>query len=521
MSEQVTHILLVEDETAHSELVRRAFETHWRRFHLSVAASLAEARACLEKSPPHLILADLNLPDGLGTDLLLGEREALSIPLVVMTSQGDERAAVESMKAGALDYVVKSEAVLADAPHIAERALREWEHVTERKLLQERLVQLQKMEAVGQLGGGITHDFNNLLTAIQGCAEIASEDLAPDHPAQRYLREIQNSAERGASITRQLLVFAKRQPMELDVLNLNDLLLDTVWMLRRLIGENIELVGLPATDLGLAKVDQGLMKQVLVNMAVNARNAMPEGGKLTIETANAVLDTASAQQWAGLAPGHYIKLSVSDSGIGMDEHIKAHLFEPFFTTKEPGKGTGLGLATCYGIVKEMKGDIRVWSEPGQGATLEIYLPREGAAVKEVPVSDSPRLPRGTETVLLVEDEPSVRRLAAEVLQRQGYKVLEADNGEEALRVAQEHGGERIHLLLTDIVMPRMGGKVLAERLTSLFPNIIPLFTSGYAGDDLTSSEDPEALVPFLAKPFLPASLARKVREVLDSASPKR
>jgi PAS domain S-box-containing protein len=388
--------------------------------------------------------------------------------------------------------------------------------ITSRRQLEERLLQSQKMESIGRLAGGIAHDFNNLLTAILGYAALSLDSLPPDAHEREDQIAIATAAQSAAKLTRQLLAFASRQTIEPRIFNPNDLLLDIDKLLRRLIGEDIELITLRAPDLGLIRADPGQIEQVLVNLAVNARDAMPEGGRLTIETANVVLDAAYGRAHIGVAPGPYTMLVVSDTGVGMDESIKRYIFEPFFTTKAPGHGTGLGLATCYGILKQHGGTIEVYSEPYLGTSFKLYLPRvEG-------ISDSLRpsevaatvLPRGTEAILLVEDEGGVRGLAARILGDLGYTILEAADGEEALRVAQARANTRIDLLLTDVVMPKLGGWRLAERMAVLFPGIRVLFTSGYA-EGVVRHGRLEHGMGFLPKPFTAAALACKVREVLD------
>ena len=392
--------------------------------------------------------------------------------------------------------------------------------ITERKLLQEELIQAQKMEVVGQLAGGVAHDFNNLLSIILGFSELAKQAVADNESAVDCLEQVQSAGHRAATLTNQLLAFSRQQVTQPAVINLNELVFETDRMLRCLIGENIELVGLFAPEPMDILIDPGQMEQVLVNMVVNARDAMPDGGKLTIETAIVTLDEASARRLADLAPGEYVRLSVTDTGIGMDAEVRAHLFEPFFTTKGPDKGTGLGLATCYGIITQAEGAILVRSEPGQGSTFDIYLPKaEAENVAEAEVGDSEELLSGTETVLLVEDEPSVRRLGIAVLERQGYNVLEAANGEDALSIAEEYGGQRIQLLLTDLVMPQMGGRALAGRLHDQFPGIRVLFTSGFPDEGATPGDVSDTSVSFLPKPFTPGSLARQVRQVLDAGVP--
>ena len=340
--------------------------------------------------------------------------------------------------------------------------------ISRRKHLEQQLLHSQKMDVVGQLAGGIAHDFNNLLSAILGYSQLGMMKLSAGDQVSGYLQEIQKAAERASDLTRQLLAFSRRQTIEARVLSLNELVLNTDRMLRRLIGEDVELVTLPARDLGLARVDPGQMEQVLINLAVNARDAMPYGGKLIIGTGNLTLSGAQTKPHPELATGNYVFLSVRDTGSGMDEDVKAHIFEPFFTTKDVGQGSGLGLSTCYGIVAQSGGHITIDSEPGRGTTVKIYLPRVDEVAPLLPLRDEyGYLPVGTETVLLVEDEPALRAVASHVLREQGYSVLEAANGVEALSIAREHAGTNIALLLTDVVMPLMGGTELAERLSEI------------------------------------------------------
>jgi PAS domain S-box-containing protein len=382
--------------------------------------------------------------------------------------------------------------------------------------LQEQFRQSQKMEAVGRLGGGIAHDFNNLLTIIKGYSQLSLLDLKENDPLWGNIQEIQKATQRATDLTRQLLAFSRRQILDLKVLDLNTLLKDLDKMLRRIIGEDIELTTLLAENLGRVKIDPGQFEQIILNLAVNARDAMPSGGKLTIETANVVLDGEYARTHVSVTPGPYVRLSVSDTGGGIPLEVKEKVFEPFFTTKEKGKGTGLGLSTVYGIVKQSGGNIWVYSEPAHGTTFKIYLPRVEEDLDTLHGRDETDfLPRGSETVLLVEDEPSVRDLALRLLNQQGYKVLEAANGEEALRVVQEHIGEKIHLLLTDVVMPQMGGKELANQLKLLRPDVKVLYTSGYTDDAIVHHGVLEPGTHFLQKPFSPKTLTHKMREVLD------
>jgi len=388
--------------------------------------------------------------------------------------------------------------------------------VTDQKRLEEQFLQSQKMESVGRLAGGIAHDFNNILTAIIGNAELALMSLSRDDPLYEDINEIKMSGERASDLTRQLLAFSRRQIVVPKLINLNSTLINMHKMLKRIVGEDIEIVTVPAENLWNVKVDPGQIEQVLTNLVVNARDAMPEGGKLTIETANVDLDDEYCQTHADTIPGSYVMMAVSDTGVGMDEETAALVFEPFFTTKETGKGTGLGLSTCYGIVKQNNGNIWVYSEPGQGTTIKVYLPR--SIEKETGFSETKEPDdsfRGTETILVAEDEPSVRKMTVRILQERGYAVYEASNGEEALRlVLREEPGE-IHLLLTDIIMPRMGGKELYSRIKNMIPGIRVLFMSGYTDNSIVHHGVLEDGVAFLQKPFTPSDVVKKVRHVLD------
>jgi signal transduction histidine kinase len=388
--------------------------------------------------------------------------------------------------------------------------------VTERKRLEAQLLQSQKMETVGRLAGGVAHDFNNLLTAITGYADLALDDLPPASPVRSDIEELRKAADRATKLTSQLLAFARKQLIEPRVMNLNQLISDMEGFIRRLIGELIELSILLAPDLGSVRVDIHQLEQVVINLVINARDAMPQGGRLAIETANVVLDTVYAGDHIDVTAGRYILLTVGDTGVGMDAAVQEHLFEPFFTTKGPGKGTGLGLATCYGIVKQHGGYILPYSEPGRGTLMKVYLPRVDAPLDPLPSADAHPNARGEETILLVEDEGTVRELAARVLRGQGYTVLEAGDGLEALQVIEQEHSTRIDLLVTDVVMPRLGGGELAERLIAMRPGIRVLFTSGYTEDTVLHAGQFATGTHFLHKPFSPAALAQKVRAILDS-----
>ncbi len=389
--------------------------------------------------------------------------------------------------------------------------------VTRELQLEEQYRQAQKMEAVGLLAGGIAHDFNNLLTVINGFAEMIQFELPPDNlHLQKLASRVRYSGTRAAALVRQLLAFSRREFVEPKILNLNKIVTDISKMLERLIEENIALRTEFAPDLWAVKVDAHQIEQIVVNLTVNARDAMPDGGLLMIETENKLLDDEFAAAHLGLSPGRYVLLTVTDSGTGMTDDVKEHLFEPFFTTKEQGKGTGLGLATVFGIVKQYQGAIYVYSEPGKGASFKIYLPAFVDTSEEEGTPEQVRgIPRGTEVVLVVEDEAAVRDLAAYMLRRQGYTVIEAGNGEDALRIAEKRTG-KIDLLLTDTVMPKMSGHVLANEFKVLYPDTKILFTSGYTDKNVMRQGMAESGIEFIPKPFSAAELARKVRTVLDS-----
>ena len=388
----------------------------------------------------------------------------------------------------------------------AEEALRESE---------EQLRQSQKMEAIGLLAGGIAHDFNNLLTVIAGYSELMLERLDRQDPLWKSVDAIKEASDRASSLTGQLLAFSRKQVLAPKILQLNSILGNMRDLLRRVIGEDVELERVTCPTLGRVKADPGQMEQVLVNLAVNARDAMSGGGELTIETSNVEIDVDSTARHSSMPPGRYVVLAMSDTGCGMDEATKARIFEPFYTTKEKGKGTGLGLSTVYGIVKQSGGWIFVESEPGRGTTFRIYLPRvdDPADTTDVP-REVAKASAGSETVLLVEDEDGVRELARSVLEMSGYKVLEAPHGGEAVLICERHSGP-IHLMLTDVVMPRMNGREVYERVAGLRPDMRVLYMSGYTDEAIVHHGVLEEGTAFLAKPFTPNGLTTKVREVLD------
>jgi two-component system cell cycle sensor histidine kinase/response regulator CckA len=387
--------------------------------------------------------------------------------------------------------------------------------VTGRVRLEEQLRQMQKMEAVGRLAGGVAHDFNNVLSVILTYGELLLANLKPGEPMRDDVEEIKKAGLRAADLTRQLLMFSRQQVLEPKVLDLNDVLTSMDKMLQRILGADVDLVSLPTEPLGRVRIDPGSIEQVIMNLVVNARDAMPTGGKLTMETDNVVLDEAYASEHLGVKPGPHVMLAVTDTGTGIDKATLPSIFEPFFTTKEAGKGTGLGLSTVFGIAQQSGGSVWVYSEPGTGTTFKVYLPRVDAAVDAVRSIAPPTTLRGFETILLVEDDDQVRAAARGILRRTGYHVLEARNAGEALLHSERHPGT-IHLLLSDVVMPQMSGPELAKRLAKARPDMKVLCMSGYTDDSIVRHGVLEGHIAFFQKPITPAALTTRVREVLES-----
>jgi signal transduction histidine kinase/DNA-binding response OmpR family regulator len=691
------NILLAEDDPAHAEAIIRSLRGRGGDAAIRVTGTLREYLHTAAEVPPDIAILDLNLPDGRATAALTSPPEAGRFPVLIMTSFGDEHVAVEAMRAGALDYIVKSPESFRDLPRTIRRALREWmllqarrldtarivhlnavlrgirsvsrliagekrklpllqaacdslvesmgywavwislggraealrlaaqagipdgaaaalraslesstppacakrslehsgvlaigppcegcgaclveeefpgcgvltfamEHdgvlhgcvtaavpkeyavdveeqtlfqglvrdlafalhsidmarrheagLAEKARLEEQLDHSRRMEAVGRLAGGVAHDFNNLLSVIISYTGFAIEDLREIDPIRADLEEVRKAAERAASLTRQLLAFGRKQVMAPSVINLNRTLSGFEGIIRRLLREDITLEMHLAEDLGNVLADPGQVEQVIMNLVLNASDAMPDGGKLSIETANIDLDGIHTGRHMEARPGRYAMLVVADTGSGMDAETREHIFEPFFTTKAVGKGTGLGLSTVYGIVKQSGGHVWVYSEPGLGTTFRVYLPLTDIQAEAARRSRASVAPTGTETVLLVEDEEAVRGLAERILRTAGYQVLPAADGGEALLVYEAHRGE-IDLLLTDVVMPHMSGRVLAERLSSLRPGLRVLFMSGHTDDAILHHGLMAGTADFISKPFAAEQLTRKVREVLD------
>jgi signal transduction histidine kinase len=512
------HILIAEDNPYDAELLvnelhRSELEFDWERVDTE-AAYVARLNPGL-----HLILSDYQMPqfDGLRALELLKERSDLDIPLIIVSGTIGEEIAVAAMRKGAADYLLKDR--IGRLGSAVRRALKEVDERHERKRLEARFIEAQKMEVVGQLAGGVAHDFNNVLAVIMGYSELMAHELGKENPLQKYAEEIRLAATRASGLTQQLLIFSRKQTVQAVAINLNEVVGSMEKMLRRLIDENVEMKVVYGEEIGQIKADAGYIWQVLMNLVVNARDAMPHGGKLTIETKTATLDDAAALAHPGMAPGDYVLLSVRDTGIGISEEVKAHLFEAFFTTKPKGKGTGLGLVTCQTIIRQSGGHIEIDSEVDKGTTFKIYFPRTGLSVPVEIISHQKTAPPhrgGTETLLVVEDDPSVRQLAQGVLQAQGYKVLSATNGQDALRVAREHKATPISMVITDVIMPRMGGKVMAEWLKIDYPDLKILFTSGYTENALAQAGVVNGTVEFLPKPYSTTSLTQKVRELLDA-----
>jgi two-component system, cell cycle sensor histidine kinase and response regulator CckA len=510
-------ILMVEDNPVDTELVarelRRAeFDFEWERVDTE-PEFLARLNSGLD-----LILSDYEMPQfsGLRALELLKRQADLDIPFIIVSGTIGEEMAVQAMQQGAADYLLKDR--IARLGPAVQRALHENEDHAEHKRLEARFIEAQKMEVVGQLAGGIAHDFNNVLAVIMGYSDLIMQDLGPEHPLQKYVEEVRQAAKRAAGLTQQLLIFSRKQTVQPVELDLNEVIGGMKTMLQQLINENIEMTMECEENIGHIKADSGYVWQVLMNLVVNARDAMPNGGKLVITTGTATLDEAYAEAHPGVVPGPYLMLSVSDTGVGMTEEVRGRIFEAFFTTKAAGKGTGLGLVTCQTIVRQSGGHIEIESEVGKGTTFRVYFPCLAKTFRGAPqtILEASPVRSGTETLLVVEDEPSLRHLAQAVLAGKGYTVLTAPNGQDALRVAREHTGAPLRLVITDVIMPRMGGKMMAEWLKITYPDLKILFTSGYTEDAIAHQGVLESGIDFLPKPYTPASLARKVREMLDA-----
>jgi len=464
-----------------------------------------------------IAISDFSIGDfGALEALRLIQDRGVDLPLIVVSARAVEAEVLEALKAGAADHLTRRNLMRLNAA--VEREIRAAKARRDRVRLEEQFRQAQKMEAVGRLAGGVAHDFNNLLTVITGYSDLllARSDLRDNQ--RTALEEIRRSAERGGALTAQLLAFSRRQPMQPRIVQINGLVIQIEKMLRRLIGEDIELVTLPAASQDLVEADPGRLEQVIMNLVVNARDAMPDGGKLTLETGTVHLGDGFSAKQLMVQPGRYVTISISDTGVGMSEETQSHLFEPFFTTKGVGRGTGLGLATAYGIVRQSAGAIGIFSELGKGTTARIYLPLASAEERGAAAPSAPtEAPTGAETVLLVEDEARVRKLIVGVLSSRGYQVLEATRGEEALRLCRDYHG-KIDLAVVDVVMPEMSGPDLVRQIAPFCQGMRVLFISGYTDEAIVHHGIDRSGAAFLQKPFMPDALARKVREVLDARS---
>ncbi len=518
-------LLHLEDDPLDAELVTTTLIEN----NIPCQSQLVDTRqafvAALKEGKMDLILADYSIPgfDGM-TALTLARQHRPDVPFLFVSATIGEELAIDAMHQGATDYVLKQR--LGRLVPSVQRALRELDDRAERKRAEEALRQSekqfrqsQKMEAVGRLAGGIAHDFNNLLTIIMGYSQVLLTELGPQHPLRGKIEETLKAGGKAAALIRQLLTFSSKQSMDPKILSLNTAVTSLENMLRRLIGEDVQFVIQLDPKNGRLRADQTQLEQVLVNLVVNARDAMPKGGTITIETAQVELTRSPVYHIAPLQPGSYVRLAVSDTGCGMDLKTQSHIFEPFFTTKGEGKGTGLGLSTVYGIVTQCGGAIDVTSRVGHGTRFDLYFPSVESDIQTTtPTQPSGRPQRGTETILLAEDEPSVRTLVRDELRKLGYKVVEAKNGVEACLLATQQA-ESFQLLLTDVVMPGMGGRELAQHLSVINPELRTLFMSGYMDDVGIMAGQEEGTTSFLQKPFTPEVLASSVRNLLDARMP--
>jgi len=511
-------ILQVEDNPGDVELIHHSLRRGGLDLETVVVDNLAEVERLMDREKFDAIICDYNLPqcDGLEVLALIRKRDR-DIPFLLVSGSLGEEKAIEALKQGATDYILKDR---LPRIHMAlVRAVTEARERSRARALEAQFIQAQKMEAVGRLAGGIAHDFNNMLTVINGYSELLLSQMDDKDVRRKDVEEIHQAGQRAAGLTRQLLAFSRRQIIQPKVLNLNELIEGLDRMLSRLIGEDVKLQLRLDHQIYPIQGDAGQIEQVVVNLVVNARDAMPKGGKIVIETLNADLDEAFTAAHPDLHPGPHAMLLVSDTGTGMSAEVKSHLFEPFFTTKDLGKGTGLGLSTVLGIVQQSGGSVKVSSEPGWGTTFRIYFPRiSQSAAPHLPSAPLAAAGRGRETILLAEDTETVRRLTRAVLEGEGYKVIVAEDGVEALKVAGNHAGP-IDLLLTDIVMPNLGGPELALQLRRARSTLKVIYSSGYTDRGLEEIKQGLPGANFLQKPFSVAELKRKVREVLDTGAP--
>jgi two-component system, cell cycle sensor histidine kinase and response regulator CckA len=513
----VVRLLVVDDDPQAQALIEMALvDAHFDRV-LEVVPTAAEGMRRIEDDEHDCYLVDYRLPDGNGLELIHeAKAQGATKPFILMTGYGSGDIDEAALKEGVADYVEKH--MLATHLERSIRyALRNWQADRALHDREDRLRQAQKMEAIGRLAGGVAHDFNNLLTAIIGYTDIIFERLPEDDQTRRDVGEIRKAADRAAALTRQLLAFGRKQFLHPEVLDLNETVTSLMQMLPRVIGEHIQTLPRLAPNLRRVQADRSQMEQVLVNLVLNARDAMPTGGVVTIETSDTELTPARiAADGLSVQPGPYVQLTVTDTGTGMDAKTRAHAFEPFFTTKPTGKGTGLGLATVYGIVDQSGGAITIQTALGHGTSIRIYLPAVAAPIEIRPVDPTPAITYGTESILLVEDNDAVRELAQRTLKARGYAVIEARNGDEAIDLVAR--GARAQLLLTDVVMPGLSGPNLAARLLQQNPRLRVLYMSGFNEDSAAAHGTFWGGVPLLQKPFTPNQLAERVRVALDTTA---
>ena len=509
-------ILLIDDDPQAQALIEMALmDAHFER-EIDVATTAAAGLERIKANHHDIYLVDQRLPDGTGLELIRAAKNlGTDKPFILMTGYGSGALDEAALREGAADYVEKHLAG-AHLERSIRYALRNWQASRALHDREEQLRQSQKMEAIGRLAGGVAHDFNNLLTAIIGYTDMIGERADVDPATAREVGEIRGAADRGAALTRQLLAFSRKQFLNPTVININESVAGLLHMLPRLIGDHIHTDARLGTGLGFVKADASQIEQVIVNLVLNARDAMPTGGHITIQTANVTLDYDQlADEGLALPPGNYVMLAITDTGMGMDEQTRAHAFEPFFTTKPKGKGTGLGLATVYGIIDQSGGGITMDSAPGRGTSVRIYLPVTNAlpTIPERPQA-GPRATAGTETLLLVEDNDAIREISARALRRRGYTVYEARNAEEAIDWAAK-AERRADMLITDVIMPGLSGPNLAARLMQQNPKLRVLYMSGYTDDATEVHGTFWGGVPLLQKPFTPSQLAERVRMALD------
>ena len=518
-----TDILIVDDQEANVALLEEMLRGAG---YLSVTSTRNPYEVCELHRQHHysLILLDLEMPGLDGFQVMEGLKTfdvGCYLPVLVVTAQPNHK--LRAIRAGAKDFISKPfdlAEVLMRVHNMLEARLQHLEAEVRTFQAEGRFIESQKVDAIGQLAAGVAHDFNNIIAVVMGYSELMMDELSPGTKLGRYLEAIRSAGERAAGLTRQLLIFSRKQTVQMVPLDLNDVVNDLDPLLQRLMHENIETLIAPGKQIGCIRADSGYIGQVLINLAVNARDAMPRGGKLTIATSDATLDEKYALAHTGVNPGEYVMLSVSDTGTGMTAEVKAHLFEAFFTTKPKGEGTGLGLATCQTIVQQSGGHIGVYSEVGIGTTFKIYLPRvdQPLPAPAGAIQNGPA-PRGSETLLVVEDDPGLRQMTRGILEAQGYEVLVASNGVDALETARQHTGKPIRLVLTDVIMPVMGGNVLAEWLRATIPDLKILFSSGYTDNAISHHGVLQPGVEFIPKPYTPSALAHRVRALLDRPDP--